>query len=1068
MYFAQDEDFLPKIVPPSPQATELGRYGNVPVGMFTGSPNINLNIYNLQEAGINIPISITYSSNGVQIDGVAKQLGIDWNLITGGVINRQVNDLDDLQYPFTNVNVSNLCLSDNTEAASMANGTIDTEKDIFSFNFLGTSGKFYFDGSNIIQIDPSSIKIEKLVAPNNTTPKFKITNADGTEYYFGGINAVERSWSRSHCGTVAPPNLNETAWFLTKIKTIQGQEAIFTYAQEDFQYIQSYYQTAIAGGSYNSLSNATLYPPCYNELRHETSFLQEISINDKKLKFYYQKIDPNSSESKQLVSMEVYNTASNVMKKYNFNYDSFAITTSSGSLNSYTNANEKHIFLKDIKEAVPTSNESITKYTFDYYSPDQLPPRHSFAKDIYGYYNGQNNTNIIYNNLVNQDPLNDTDAVYKAFKNISSNREPNILYTKNGMLKNIYYPTKGKTELIYEPNTVLRDKTITPPEIQLADAVISESVGYNTIVYSQPFTVSGSVTAVLHAVAWRDCGEDDPVHPPQVTVDVIDADTGVIIKSLLANETPANTTVNLSSGINYKIKSRVSRPCLGANAFIKAPGGPSYTIKVNDPVAGVRVVKTLDYDNNGNIETKKYFYGKLESLGTTSGIFATIDPTLIRNVDLFEKSKLYNYTTSVVTAKFTMNSSPKVNLFSLDGYMIMYPFVVESFGENFERGGILYSFYDNKEDLPEYICNGDLFRGISFSNNFLAGREKLKSVFRKVNNNFITVNSEESIYSANPTFNQSINNYVARLVRTEEQVSTDSYGNTSIKELKYYGINKYKLNSEFRYLSSRKNTIYDIDGLNPVKTETQYFYNNSSHYQLSKQKVTLPDATVNETTYSYAHEKGNQLMIGKNMVGVPLETVSTQTIGSTTQTLSKTETVYPTSLPTTETGSLILPISVLSYDLQNPLTGSTEVTYNKYDTKGNLLQYTTKAGIPIAIVWGYNNTQPIAKVEGATYDQLVNSGLISAIISASDNDAADPSTEGTLRNALDSFRNNSSLSGYQITTITYNPLIGVTSMTPPSGIREVYIYDSFNRLKEIRENDATGNLLKEFNYNYKH
>ncbi|WP_374464396.1 hypothetical protein [Chryseobacterium sp.] len=56
---------------------------------------------------------------------------------------------------------------------------------------------------------------------------------------------------------------------------------------------------------------------------------------------------------------------------------------------------------------------------------------------------------------------------------------------------------------------------------------------------------------------------------------------------------------------------------------------------------------------------------------------------------------------------------------------------------------------------------------------------------------------------------------------------------------------------------------------------------------------------------------------------------------------------------------------------------------------------------------------------------------------------------------------------YQITTYTYDPLIGVRSITPPSGIREVYIYDSANRLKEIRENNQTGNLLKEFKYNYK-
>ncbi|AZA85539.1 hypothetical protein EG349_01395 [Chryseobacterium shandongense] len=1069
-YFGQDEDFLPKIIPPSPQAAELGKYGNVPIGMFTGSPNVNLNIYTLQESGISIPVNITYNSNGVQIDGVAKQLGIDWNLIAGGVISRQINDLDDLQFPFNNVNTANLCLQDSAEGASIANGTIDTEKDIFSFNFLGNSGKFYFDGNNIVQIEPSNIKIEKLAAPNNATPKFKIIDNTGTEYFFGGTNAVESSFNRSHCGGVQPPTLFDTAWYLTKIITTSGNEVTFNYQKENFQYIQSYYQTAISGGNYNNLSNAVLSPPCYNELRHETSFLSEVIANDKKLKFTYQKIDLNSSESKQLVSLEVYNNISNVIKKFIFNYDSFGVLTTMGSTNSYTNSNEKHIFLKNIKDVIPSTGENVTKYSFEYYAPDQLPPRHSFAKDIYGYYNGASNNNMIYNNLVNQDPVNSSDVVFKAFQYINSNRNPNSSYTKNGMLKNIYYPTKGKTEFIYEPNSVAKQKIITPPIQTVANVSIAESVGYGSEALSQVFTVSGNVTGILKAVAWRDCGADDPVHPPQVTATVINANTGATIKTLSTNETPANTNVSLVPGINYKIKIKVLRPCLGANAFIEVPGGAPYTITVNDEVAGMRVAKTLDHDNNGNVETKRYFYGKLESLNTSSAIFATQDPTIARNVDAFETNKLYNYSTSVVTVKLTMNSSPIVNLFSLDGYILMYPYVVESFGDNFKKGGILHNFFENSEIAPEYICGGQLFRGISFSNNFLAGKEKQRYVFKKVDNSIIPVSNEEFTYSENTAFNKTIANYVGRLTSTREHVSADSYGNTSIVTLKYYGINRYKLNTSFRYLSLMKKTDY-LEGT-PVQTQTEYFYTNPLHFQLTKEKATSADGIINETIYSYAHEKGNQLLIDRNMVGIPLEKMHTQTSGTITKTLGKTETIYPASVPTVQTGNLILPLEVKSYDILNNIV-STEVKYDRYDEKGNILQYTTKDGLPVAIVWGYNKTQPIAKVEGITYDQLTAAVSISAIVSASDQDASNPATENQLLTALNDFRKQTALSEKQITTFTYDPLIGVTSITPPTGIREIYSYDAANRLKEVkvREKDSTGNYVyrkvKEFNYNYK-
>jgi hypothetical protein len=209
-------------------------------------------------------------------------------------------------------------------------------------------------------------------------------------------------------------------------------------------------------------------------------------------------------------------------------------------------------------------------------------------------------------------------------------------------------------------------------------------------------------------------------------------------------------------------------------------------------------------------------------------------------------------------------------------------------------------------------------------------------------------------------------------------------------------------------------------------------------------------------------------MIDKNMVGIPLETTTNQTIGSSTKTLSRTETIYPKTVAeiTNNSASLVLPTSVLSYDLQNSTVSSTEVTYDKYDSKGKLQQYTTKEGIPTTIIWGYNKTQPIAKIAGAKLSDIAQS-LIDNIVNASDNDGQlnTDASEQSLISALDVFRNNSALSGYQITTYSYDPLIGVRSITPPSGIRELYKYDTANRLEKVI--DINGKVLKEFKYNYK-
>lgn len=260
-------------------------------------------------------------------------------------------------------------------------------------------------------------------------------------------------------------------------------------------------------------------------------------------------------------------------------------------------------------------------------------------------------------------------------------------------------------------------------------------------------------------------------------------------------------------------------------------------------------------------------------------------------------------------------------------------------------------------------------------------------------------------------------------------------------------------------------SVEDDSAYKKMVVQTDYEYNNPAKLQ-TKVTTKFSDNSINTTFYKYAYEKNNQFMIEKNMIGIPLETTLTQTNDGITKIISKTETVFPINQmeADTKTSGLSLPYSVLSTDLQNIV--SQELSYDQYDNKGNLQQYTTKDGISTVIIWGYNQTQPIAKITGAKLSDI-QQFLIGSIVNASDLDASNPSTEPALITALDDFRKNSNMANYQISTYTYDPLIGVTSITPPSGIREVYLYDTANRLKEIRENSAAGKLLKEFKYNYK-
>lgn len=287
----------------------------------------------------------------------------------------------------------------------------------------------------------------------------------------------------------------------------------------------------------------------------------------------------------------------------------------------------------------------------------------------------------------------------------------------------------------------------------------------------------------------------------------------------------------------------------------------------------------------------------------------------------------------------------------------------------------------------------------------------------------------------------------------------------------------YKFYFYNHYLDSETRKDYFNNG--NITTNTKYFYDDSNDDVLKKEETTYPDNKVISKTYHYANDVAinNQYLIGKNMVGIPLATETTKIDNPTNKILTKWETVYPISQADADihTSGLPLPKSVLSHnlkDLNSPTpVPTTQITYDLYDPKGNVLQYTGKDGKPTTIIWGYGQTLPIVKIEGETYSNIMSalgvnsssSGYTNLPIYIKSNADIDVSSEQLLIESLDIFRKTPAFANYNITTYTYNPLIGVTSITPPNGIRENYTYDLANRLEKVVDNK--GKILKEYKYN---
>lgn len=120
-------------------------------------------------------------------------------------------------------------------------------------------------------------------------------------------------------------------------------------------------------------------------------------------------------------------------------------------------------------------------------------------------------------------------------------------------------------------------------------------------------------------------------------------------------------------------------------------------------------------------------------------------------------------------------------------------------------------------------------------------------------------------------------------------------------------------------------------------------------------------------------------------------------------------------------------------------------------------------GMPISYIYGYNKTLPVAKLENIAYANIP-SNLITNIQTLTSSPTA---TEAQIIAALNALRTSTdaNLQKALITTFTYKPLVGITSVTDPKGDFTTYIYDDFNRLKEVR--DRYNNIISENEYHYR-
>lgn len=1086
---AQGDDkpskYFPNVVPPPPNSASLGVYGQVPLNQFTGNATIAIPLLEIKSNNLTMPVSLSYSSDGVKIDQYESNVGMGWVLNAGGVITRQVFDYQDnyngrMQKPNAAPD-SNEMITFLDQASTAPQ--VDTQPDIYCYNVNGLSGKFFLDEANVpVEIEPSGLKIEITTeflsmgfAPNSL-PEIIITDTKGIKYYFGGLNAIESSSSRRIFIENPGPISDDvkTSWYLTKIEDPSTNNQItLNYDSRSITYITGNEQSLeyVYNGSLKL--NSSLYNYQYKSYATE-SILKEINSNDGKVVFSNSKRFTNPDFPLLKVDeISFFNLQGSLIKKIKFDYNEYSGNTFPNAYNQLPDYFKKRFYLKQINE-FSTNNFPIT-HQFEYYSPENLPARFSFAKDNYGVFNGKTNSSLISDEIIIPNSV-----IKASFSDGKlANRRPDKNFGYFGLLKKITYPTKGSTIIEYEPHVKGKvNIPIYPAESQYGLSVITNDTelfnNTNTsVIHSsieQTIKINGNVT--------NNCTAINP-HDLKLIVEVTDVSTGILVGfysigsnsdvpiyigtsySFIGSTNGTNNVFTLEANKDYSIQIKLIRGCMFGNIYFNYYSNPITFQEIEKEIGGFRTSKIIKNSTiSPNLEIEKYYYSPFDCLTCQSGNYINQSP--IASIRKIERENLCEEPGH--RTLFSIGSSNLARMYSSQNAQFGYEYVTKSYGNNFENGGEEFKYEITQDGLP-VTRQGEFDITTPFTNGFGSGRllshKIFTSTFKRVKE---TVNQYEH-NTAKDKFVTGYNSYKSSQNYSFLGASGPNPPScNAFTSWDQYTLSEYSLRSQWNYLKQSVDTQYDLNGLNPISKTTNYNYSNAAHLQLTSQVTKNSKLETIETRYLYpadfSTEPFMQNLILANRIAPP---VSTEQYNGGTM-LSKDKTVYGNNVLTS---NLLLPINIFAAKFPNnnlnittPPVGQLEkkITYDQYDSMGNVLQYTLDGGTSVVLIWGYNQTQPIAKIENATYN-LVTSYIANLQTLSS------TGTEASLLAALDNLRNASGLSSALVTTYTYKPLIGVSTITDSKGYRTSYEYDEFNRLKLVK--DAQGNILSENQYHYK-
>ncbi len=340
----------------------------------------------------------------------------------------------------------------------------------------------------------------------------------------------------------------------------------------------------------------------------------------------------------------------------------------------------------------------------------------------------------------------------------------------------------------------------------------------------------------------------------------------------------------------------------------------------------------------------------------------------------------------------------------------------------------------------QYIAKRNGLRSSTYSKEVYRGKLLVKVIYNKAD---IKLKETSNLYSYKKLSEFRKGNQL-RLSGDNKHYQRQNYDGPSIYE-------DIKFTSE-RYLLTRSITKDYLEG--GITSITKEITHDPTYPLVTQTKITDPTKTViNKFYYPHNSQVSTQPYIGslrsQNRFS---EMIKQEAYQDGTK-------IFTENIGYANFGNhLFLPKEIKT--AKGKLALETGAIITKRDVNGNILEYRTEDDIYTSFVYGYNNTQLVAKIDNATYNTAISKLPITINQLQFLNKKTD---ENTLISHFNTLRN--TLPNARVTSYTYIPSIGISSITDNRARTIYYQYDSFNRLQLVK--DHQGNVLTKHQYNYK-